>query len=185
MKKLLFSFVVLLFSCGEKPESDEMSYTSLDSITLSRPIPSTREEVNLLPEAREQALEWLAYIAAQNEIDKLKSANLGETIESARPLAQIMESLRNTVPDSLDSKAVNARLSVIVTKAKTLEQLAHRRKLDAEKITRAASEIPGEFNNFKIQLNELFLKTLEDFEAELDRFEIERDSIPADSLFVE
>ncbi|SHF80190.1 hypothetical protein SAMN05444483_102428 [Salegentibacter echinorum] len=185
MKKLVFSFVVLLYSCGEKSASDEMSYSSLDSTTLSQPIPSTREEVNLLPEAREQALEWLAYIAAQNEIDKLKGASLGETIESARPLAQIMESLRNTVPDSLDSKAVHARLSVILTKAKTLEQLAYRRKLDAEKITRTASEIPTEFNNFKIQLNELFLKTLEEFEAELDRFEVERDSIPADSLFVD
>jgi len=185
MKKMVIIFVVLLWSCGEKSQNQEMAHTAIDSTTLNQPIPTTKEEVNLLPEAREQAIKWLAFITAQNEIDKLKSASLGEIIESAGPLAQIMESLRSTVPDSLSSRAVNARLNAIATKAKILDQLAHRRQLDAEKITQTASEIPDDFNNFKIQLNELFLKTLEDFEAELDKFEVERDSIPADSLLME
>lgn len=93
-----------------------------------------------------------------------------------------MESLSTSIPDSLSSNAVRARANVLTTKAKVLEQLSHRRQLDANAITEVAREIPEEFNNFKIQLNELFLKTLEDFEEELDEFKAERDTISIDSL---
>jgi hypothetical protein len=93
-----------------------------------------------------------------------------------------MESLNTSIPDSLSSNAVRARANVLTTKAKVLEQLSHRRQLDAGAITEVAREIPEEFNNFKIQLNELFLKTLEDFEDELDEFKAERDTISIDSL---
>ena len=88
-----------------------------------------------------------------------------------------MKSLKATVPDTLKSKAGNARLTVLSTKAQVLEQLAARRNKNLEQISKTAQEIPVEFNNFKLQLNELFLKSLEDFERELDELDQEQDSI--------
>jgi hypothetical protein len=141
--------------------------------------------VVLLPEARKHAIKWLSYLAAQNEIDQLKNYNLQQTIESSRPISQVMESLSSSIPDSLSSNAIRARANVLATKAKVLDQLSHRRQLDPDAISEVAREMPDEFNNFKIQLNELFLKTLEDFEDELDEFKAERDTISTDSISVE
>ncbi len=187
MKKLVFISIILFWSCAEKSSNKDNFNTKLDSITLNQPIKTTNQEIVLLPEAREQAIKWLAYIAAQNEVDQLKNYNLQQTIESSKPISQVMGSLVSSIPDSLNSNAVSARANVLATKAKVLEQLSHRRHLDAEAIAEVAGEIPEEFNNFKIQLNELFLKTLEDFEEELDEFKTERDTIstPADSISIE
>ena len=187
MKKLVFISFIFLWSCGEKSSNKDISSTQLDSIALQQPIKTTNQEVVLLPEAREQVIQWLSYIAAQNEIDQLKNYNLRQTIESSKPISQVMESLASSIPDSLNSNAVRARANVLATKAKVLDQLSHRRQLDADAITEVASEIPVEFNNFKIQLNELFLKTLEDFEEELDEFKAERDTISTatDSISVQ
>lgn len=178
MKALLFILLPIVFaSCnsGDKnsnsPEEDE------DTTAYSQTLTAPEEEVVLLPEAREQVVNWVQYITAQNEIENLKSASLNQVIENARPLAQIMQSLKTSIPDSLKSTPVNARLNVLVTKTKVLEQLATRRNQDAEKIAKTAEDIPVEFNNFKIQLNELFLKSLEDFEMELDQLQEEREQI--------
>ncbi|HKL35990.1 MAG TPA: hypothetical protein VJ899_06845, partial [Salegentibacter sp.] len=176
MKKLIFISFIFLWSCGEKSSNKDISSTQLDSITLNQPIKTTKQQVVLLPEARAHAIQWLSYIAAQNEVDQLKNYDLRQTIESSKPISQVMESLASSIPDSLSSNAVRARANVLATKAKVLDQLSHRRQLDAEAITEVAGEIPVEFNNFKIQLNELFLKTLEDFEDELDEFKVEKDS---------
>lgn len=185
MKKLIFILFISLWSCGEKSENQNIASTKLDSTALNQPIKITNEEVILLPEARKHAIQWLAYIAAQNEVDQLKNYNLEQTIESSKPISQVMESLSTSIPDSLSSNAVMARANVLSTKAKVLEQLSHRRQLDSDAIIEVAQEIPEEFNNFKIQLNELFLKTLEDFEDELDEFRAERDTISTNSIFVE
>lgn len=186
MKKSVFIILVLILcSCKEKSQNQDTAVRQLDSIALNQPIETTNEEVILLPEARRQAINWLAYIAAQNEVDQLRNYNLQQTIESSRPISQVMESLSTSIPDSLSSNAVRARANVLTTKAKVLEQLSHRRQLDPEAITEVAREIPVEFNNFKIQLNELFLKTLEDFEDELDEFKAERDTITTDSIPIE
>lgn len=182
MKKLIFIVFIALYSCGENREPENIVSTKLDSTRLSQPIEPTNVEIVLLPDARKHAIKWLAYIAAQNEVDQLKNYNLQQTIESSKPISQVMESLTTSIPDSLNSNAVQARANVLATKAKVLQQLSHRRQLDPDAITEVAREIPEEFNNFKIQLNELFLKTLEDFEDELDEFKTERDTISIDSL---
>ena len=61
-----------------------------------------------------------------------------------------------------------SRLVVLETKTKILEQLTRRQTLDADKVLVIAKELPQDFENFKLQLNELFLKTPDQFEIELD-----------------
>ncbi|MGA9591060.1 MAG: hypothetical protein WBV11_14615 [Salegentibacter sp.] len=181
---LVILSVFLFFSCKQEKPEEISAAKEVDSSAFTKTIQAPDEEVNLLPEAREQASQWLAYITAQNEIDNLENATLNQVIESAKPLNQIMQSLQRTVPDTLRTKPVEARINVLVTKAHVLEQFATQRDPDPEKIAAVAREIPVEFNNFKVQINEIFLKTLEDFEKELDRLEKEnkntesQDSLP-------
>ncbi len=151
----------------------EDSKTKEKTIALTQNLEFPKEQVSLLPEAQEITNEWLAYITAQSEIENLKNYTLNNVISNATPIAEIMKSLKETVPARLKSNAVQARLGVLVTKSKILQQLAEKREIDPEKIANVAQALPLEFNNFKIQVNELFLKTLEEFEEELDEFENE------------
>lgn len=94
-------------------------------------------------------------------------------------LMQIMESLSSTLPDTLRSPAVEARTNVLLTKAHVLHQLSNKKEKNPDEIFEVAEDIVIEFDNFKLQLNELFLKTPENFELELDQ-EFE-ESLEADS----
>lgn len=175
MKNLYLTFFLMfLLSCDQNKETPSLpSQSEIDSTAMERPLEVTRTEVMLVPEAKEITDDWLAYITAQNEIDNFSSYTVGDIIANATPVAEIMQSLRQTLPQNFKTKAVETRLSVLYTKAKVLEHISKRRDLNPAAIAETAEEIPEEFNNFKIQLNELFLKTLEDFEKELDAFEIE------------
>lgn len=174
MKKiLLLTGLVIFASCKQEQQSQEISSKTTDHSALEKNISVTGEQVNLMPEAREQAAQWLAYITAQNEISNLRKSTVSEVIENAKPLVQIMQSLQNSVPEKLQTKAVEARINVLVTKSQVLQQLATQREINPEAIAKTAGEIPSDFNNFKLQLNEIYLKTLEDFEKELDDLEKE------------
>lgn len=182
MKKILWGFsIFILAGCNQNAEDQQpLSQETIDTTALQRPLQIPNEEVILLPEAREITADWLAYLTAQSEINNFKEYTLNQVISNATPLSEIMESLRQTVPDAFKTNAVQTRLSVLYTKAKVLERLSNSRNGNPGEIMETAEEIPVEFNNFKIQLNELFLKTLEDFEQELEEPQIDRDSIPRD-----
>ena len=184
MKRLLLIFTfTLLISCQEKnpPAEVEMSEgrrTFADQLESDQ-----RRIVSLTPEAREQVNQWLAYATAQNEIETLKTATGTEIIAGSRSLVQIMESLQSTMPEVLKSPAVEARVNVLVTKSKVLHQLSNKKDKNADEIFDVANDVIEEFDNFKMQINELFLKTPGDFELDLDEeFEQSRsgDSIPDD-----
>lgn len=183
MKKIIWGFsIIILAGCNQNAGDEQIqSQETIDTTALQQPLQVPNEEVILLPEAREITGDWLAYLTAQSEINNFRNYTLNEVISNATPIAEIMQSLRQTVPAGFKTNAVQTRLSVLYTKAKVLERLSRSRNSKPEEIAQTAEELPVEFNNFKIQLNELFLKTLEDFELELDEIETTGDSIPVDN----
>ncbi|SOC79700.1 hypothetical protein SAMN06296241_1232 [Salinimicrobium sediminis] len=180
MRKILVVFLMLsLLSCEDEAEKPvvaplETSTSFSDSLKISK----TRNVI-LSPEAREIAADWLAYITAQNEIENLENKTGSEIVESSNNLMQIMESLRETLPDTLKTNAVEARTNVLLTKAHVLHQFSNKKQKNPDEIFEVAQNLVVEFDNFKLQLNELFLKTPENFELELDQ-EFE-ESLEADS----
>ena len=172
-------FISCLIACEEKDVQSEDTSTD-DTLKFSQTIEvETNRTVTLLPEAQEAVSEWLAYATAQNEVETMKEATGTEVIQSSEPLVQIMENLYTTLPDTLQVTAVLARTNVLHTKAQILHQLANKKNKNVSEIFQAANEVITEFDNFKLQLNELFLQTPEDFELELDReFEESQDTIP-------
>lgn len=179
MRNLLFLFIsLLLFGCNQNKNPEPNTGQKIqDSIAFSQNLNIVNAEVQLLPEAKAITSEWLAYITAESEIENFKNYSIKEVAANSRPIAEIMLSLKETIPDSLKFNAVKARVGVLFTKAKVLEQLSNKRNLNPSEINQVAQQIPSEFNNLKIQLNELFLKTLEQFEQELDAFEAEQEEL--------
>ncbi|CAM4089030.1 hypothetical protein [Gillisia hiemivivida] len=172
-------FIFIMVGCNQKSTENSNESDRKDiQLALTQKLEASKVEVILLPEAQEITNEWLAYITAQSEIENLKNYTLNDVIANTTPITEIMKSLQETVPVRLQSNAVKARLGVLVTKSKILQQLAEKREVDPEKISKTAKELPLEWNNFKIQINELFLKTLEEFEEELDEIENEEEQSP-------
>lgn len=162
-------FIILMTGCNqEKTETTHEIDQEKIELALTQKLEISNMEVVLLPEAQEITNNWLAYLTAQSEIENLKGYTLNKVIANTTPITEIIKSLQETVPARLSSNAVKARLGVLVTKSKILQQLAEKRQVEPEKISTTAEEILLEWNNLKIQINELFLKTLEEFELELD-----------------
>ena len=172
-----FLFLVLLLSCTEQKPVEKVEAT--DSRSLSDTIMvETNRMVTLLPEAQEKVGSWLEYATAHNQMEDLKTATGRTLISNSQPVVQIMEALNASIPDSLQEPPVLARTTVLVTKANVLNQVATKKDIKPSEVFNAANEIIVEFDNFKLQLNELFLKTPADFELELDRqFEESQDSL--------
>lgn len=178
MNKISFILLlVLVLGCDEKKPGAKVDVR--DSASLSDTLQvQTNRRVNLLPEAQERVITWLEYATAHNQVEDLKTATGRELVSNSEPVVQIMEALNTSIPDSLQEAPVLARTTVLVTKANVLNQMATKKDIHPREVFQAANDIILEFDNFKIQLNELFLKTPEDFELELDRqFEEQQDSL--------
>lgn len=181
MKRILFILSVLsLISCQDK-EKQNTSTPSEDKMSFSQDLEvTTNRRVELLPQAKEEVSQWLAYVTAQNEIETLKTSTGYDILETSNSLMQIMESLKTSIPDTLNSKAVSSRANVLLTKARILNQLANKKEKHASEVFEVANDLIVEFDNFKLQLNELFLKSPGDFELELD--EAFEEAISRDTL---
>ena len=178
MKKFLLFLVLASFlSCDEKPQAQAAVETETASLSDTLQV-QTNRQVTLQPEAQEKVSDWLAYATAHNQVEDMRSATGRDLVSNSQPVVQIMEALSSSLPDSLQQVPVRARISVLVTKANVLHQTATKKEVKAQEVFNAANDIILEFDNFKLQLNELFLKTPADFEIELDRqFEESQDSL--------
>lgn len=189
MKNLLLLLsILLLVSCKEEPPKPTGTNAEAKARFSEELQVTTNRRVDLLPEAREEVSQWLAYATAQNEMESLRNSSGYDILDSSNSIMQIMESLKSSIPDTLQTPAVISRSNVLVTKAKILHQLSNKKEKDAAEIFNVANDLIVEFDNFKLQLNELFLKTPVDFEQELDEeFEksLEPDSTGTIPLFRE
>lgn len=170
MKKIFIIISLLIFTACRDRTVQDTGNNEQDSLELSRTLQVENDRVvTLLPEAEEAVNEWLAYATAQNEIRALRNATGHDIVETSEPMVQIMEGLQSTIPPELQENAVKARVNVLVTKARLLHQRANKKYRNEDDIYGAAGDLIEEFDNFKIQLNEVFLSTPEDFELELDQ----------------
>lgn len=179
MKNIFWIVLILLATaCNQNKDlKSQGAKNKTDTTVFNQKIGTPATQVPLLPEATEVTSGWLAFIIAESEIENFKNYTINDVVSNARPIAEIMKNLKETLPDSLKANPVEARLSVLLTNAKILEQLSQQRDLQPKKIATTAEDLALEFNNLKIQINELFLKTLEEFEMELDKYEAPIDSL--------
>ena len=170
MKVLCATLIVffITLSCGDNRNMNDN--ISLQDSIVKPPISNTSQRIQVTLQKEPQAIvnTWLAYITAQDEMTELSDAPLDIIVDKSSNYAKIMNELRETVPSQLQSTAVKSRLTVLLTKSRILEQLTKRQTLDKVEIMRLAEELPQDFENFKLQLNEIFLKTPDQFEIELD-----------------
>ncbi len=177
--------LLILAACNTSEEKQKapVSFTEKYAEALQKEINlDSLEKVNLLPEAQQNLSKWPAFLTLQNEVKRLDEAKLQEVANNCNNLLNSIQEVEKTLPEVFQEKAIQARIRVLKTKTAMLRQNLSTPSTKPQTIESLAKEIYAAFQNLKIQLNEVFLKNLEDIEKELERA-IQPDSLLAkDSL---
>jgi len=170
-----------LFSCEDEATNtnvEKASYQQKNAENFSKEVNlSKNKSVRLLPKAEEATTNWMAYITAKNEIERMDRFTLQEVVNNSNNLLRSVQELQDSIPTTFDTTPIKTRLNVLLTKTHLLEQEAMNKRSDAEKVEILSQELYTSFENLKIQLNEVFLKSVEDFEFELDERIKQQDSL--------
>lgn len=157
------------YSCQEKSNANsgqEQQQKRKLSLSEKLEIPEL-PIIPLLPEAAKESSKWLAYITARAEMKRFQKFTVQDVVDRAATISEIMKALQATVPKKFQEKPVLARINVLVTLSNVLKQTAENPNATSQEIRTVAEKIPIAFRNLKIQLNEVFRKSLEDFQQEL------------------
>ena len=173
--------VVLFISCGddEKKSSNEVdTFQEKNAKNFSQKVDLSQvREVNLISKANDASINWMAFTTARNEINRIQNFTLQEVVNNSNNIFRSIEELQDSIPQDFQKTPIKARLNVLLTKAYLLEGEASKQPPSAKNIDSLSSNLYREFGNLKIQLNEVFLKSVEDFEFELDERIRKQDSI--------
>lgn len=175
-----YSFFLLLgccvlclsaLSCGDsnnkKKESE--SYLEKHSAIFAQKLDLNQlSKTKLTPEAKRASDNWIEYLTVKSEIERFGNYTLQDLIANKGNIAKTIERLQDSVIDPFQVIPVEARINVLLTKAKVLNQYAERSKIDAGNIEGLGQDIAQAFYNLNIQLNEVFYKRQRDFQFDMD-----------------
>lgn len=180
MQKALKYFVILgcfalifgLSGCKDSKDKNEkeVSYLEKNAKTFSQKIDLKGiDRVSLSSKAEKACSDWIEYLTVKSEIRKLQDFTLQDLISDSGNLLKSVEQLQKTIPENLNAIPVQSRIVVLLTKAHVLDQETQRHKIDAQKIEKSGQDIFKAFTDLKIQLNEVFLQHLRDFDFDIDK----------------
>lgn len=177
MKKFLVLLSLCYFSCSE--ENHKTVDAPSENIEILKQQVQVQKEttVNLLPEAEEEIMKWTAFVKTKSAIEQLDNYSLKEIRLQIDNIIRVVTELQSHIPQDLRKPPIEARIRVIFTKAKILQQLLKDDSLEVKKINQVAGSLASEFEYLKIQINEAFLESPVDFEIDLKKMEVQKDSV--------
>ncbi|AWH73639.1 hypothetical protein DCS32_05560 [Dokdonia sp. Dokd-P16] len=196
MKQLLPFLIILSFiittSCSQKEASpkpkENVTLVGNDTLTLETPN-NLKATIRLTAQAQEGVKNWSFYNDLSAAVDSLPSNTLGElrlkliNVDALYiNLEQAEEDLAPVTPEAVQTKAVNARLVAIETKAKVLQNSAQLNTPVAEDISRKIGELYNAYQDLNLQLNELFDTSFKDLLEEIKQENEQAASEKADEL---
>tara|TARA_B100001146_G_scaffold41624_1_gene35322 strand:- start:422 stop:1018 length:597 start_codon:yes stop_codon:yes gene_type:complete len=170
-----------LIACEEKKqqtdnEADTFQEKNAKNFSKQVNLPNKRE-VKLVSDATNASANWMAFTTAKNEIERINNFTLQEVVNNSNNLFRSIQELQDSIPKQFQEIPIKARLNVLLTKAHLLEAEANKQRPTAGKIDTLSFELYNEFENLKIQLNEVFLKSVDDLDFELDERIRKQDSL--------
>lgn len=157
---LIFSLVLIFNSCKEKEsefdtQSEDEAIEALKKETFNFP----KTSIGLSPQARERAEEWSLYIAMESEVNRMKEYTIRDVMANSYTILKAADTLQKTIPKKFRQVPIESRIQVLHAKASVLHQLSEKQIPNIEKIKQTAEEIPVDFYNLNIQMNEIFIET--------------------------
>ena len=127
------------------------------------------KEVELSSPAERAASDWTNYLNVKSEIEKFDHYSLQNLINNSDNLVQIVGELLDSIPPKFNTTPVKSRLTVLNTKVHILRQETKPQNVDPKELQDSGRAIYQALSNLNIQINEIFLRQLPDFEVDMDR----------------
>lgn len=167
---------MLLAGCRkkEKVAVDPRSVTDTLAVKFTD---SLRMETRLLPESVKVTQGSEEYAALSQDLQTLNHSEIGAVKTEIDAWIETAQQLREKFRNANTNKAINARLTIVYTKANVLKQELDKRVVDTAKINQEATELYNAFQDLGFQFNLKFGKSvdelLEDFRKENQKRRIE------------
>lgn len=138
--------------------------TALDSLSDKT---ITHNLLSLSTQAREDLESFDDLQALRKLILTMKNSNAFYIQKYADSTDLAVGTLRENIPNDLNTNAISSRLTVLATETALLRHWAEKKLVTEEKLFEANTRLIKAYNSFVIQLNELSLAIPENIEKEL------------------
>ena len=154
-------FCLLLTNCREKEVAAVDPRTITDTLKISF-TDSLRVKTSLLPESDTIAKQSEGYNTLARATGTLDHSSIGDVKTEIDAWVEAALQLREKFKGTSTNKAINARMIVLNTKANILRQELDKRVVDTAVINQEATEFYNAFQDFGLQLNLMFGKSVDD-----------------------
>ncbi|MGO3706273.1 MAG: hypothetical protein ACTJGD_00410 [Mesonia hippocampi] len=167
---LLFFGALLLVSCKEEAAKEALPVLAKEQLE-KKVVLSTNFEVLFNQKSKTALNNWASYLTLDNEVDRIKSATVKDILSNSNSLLVAIDSVAATTPTDFKNKPIAARIKTLKVKAAMLKQLNDFHDFTPEEVEQYAQEVYIAYQNFQLQLNEVYLEGLRDFEKNFDRID--------------
>lgn len=131
--------------------------------------------------AQAVATSWTEWRNFVNEINLKPKSTIGAFQRKAETLSKKATDLHNNIPFKYNLPAIRSRISVLITKIKTLDLFIHLNQIPDEKVISILKETNIEIISLQMQMQEIIQKNLipmEEYESDIIRMKDTSRAIP-------
>ena len=162
MRIILYSaFFLILFSCQETENSKPQNLEeTAQSIPISKEDISNLDFIEFVLDAKAvKALEsWQKYYEMDQIISNVHQADLSFFNENNEIIVALLQDLNSTLPETVDTPLIKARLVALETKMLKLEGVVNLSNPQREELLLTIKEFLESYSDLNLQINKKFEK---------------------------
>lgn len=153
----LVSFFILLsfFSCNNS-NNQEVNDTAINQIELvSKADVAEIDYIEFLPDSKvmREIGNWEKYQEINRIVQDVKNANVSFFRSNSEIINTLIEELKTSIPNAVDSPQVQSRMIALETKMFKLESVVNLSNVEKNTLIEAISEFLMAFSNLNLQMN--------------------------------
>ncbi|PWK20747.1 hypothetical protein [Xanthomarina spongicola] len=155
--KLVISFLLLvcMFSCKEKEGKSTENNQDNTSFSISKKMIQNLNYTDFILDSKVEKItqKWAKYNELEAVILNLKQADLSYFKDNHEFLEALINDLKQTIPDKVNSPAIMSRLIALETKLYKLESVVNLSNSSTKVIVTSIKEVLVSFSNLNLQMN--------------------------------
>ncbi|MGB3775648.1 MAG: hypothetical protein WA951_10355 [Leeuwenhoekiella sp.] len=159
---LLFFLLSCIYSCTKEKKQTRNPTEVSDTLKITIQ-DSLKNAYTLEPKVMKQVQQLPGYKILEGGLKNLEGEKIGNVKSRSEEWITAAKELRLALLDSVSNRAINARMTLLVTKASILKQEVDKRIVDTATINKESSEFFEAFQNLAIQLNLEYGSSVDDF----------------------
>ena len=168
---VVFTTLAALVSCNTKEDISVKNINIQDSISLYGVKQYNLPQFSTL--VKENIAQWAAFDDFENELTLFHNIKLEALKKNSERLLNATDSILKTIPDTLHTNSIYARLLVAKTRVAILHQEVQKTKVDSATVERYLQEMYTATDNLVLDINEKLERDTSGFKK-IEEEELER-----------